>query len=382
MGKRALAGWVSHQCRHLAATTPALDAPSPAVAAARTLCSSATRLFNPLFSPPTPTHARPAVATAVLFLARRPFLVERRRSCAASATRHGPQPKPRPPALTPQRALERPAQQPCPRMLLPRLLVAAATWGGGHHLVHSSNAWRSGVHSFYTTTGSENRELSRTVNVEFGSMEVWVEHPDYVSPDCAGCVSSYNRSAVPLYVCPNTLASAKCGWCGNGKKTCGEQPCFRFHEQRYVVTPSLANQARARAWLVSGVGRRGPGPAGVAPGPLPQPEPPGGGATAPRPPAARGGVGAAARGGTAAGAAVRPRRRRPRRPRGGRGARCAPVFARVRGGFRAAARAGGRRRRASHRPHHHVPLLRCRRSGPTTTGCCSATRRLCGLRRT
>ena len=117
-----------------------------------------------------------------------------------------------------------------------RLLIAAATWSGGHHLVQASKAWRQPVNSFIVTNGTVATNGStyamhrNTYHPEFGTREVWVEFPDHIDPRCAGCAGEQTHGTP---ACP---VPANCGWCGQTGNGC------RYHEQRYVVTPSLANQ--------------------------------------------------------------------------------------------------------------------------------------------
>jgi hypothetical protein len=117
-----------------------------------------------------------------------------------------------------------------------RLLIAAATWSGGHHLVHVSKGWREPVNSFIVTNGSVATNgssyamLRDTHFPAFGTREVWAEFPDHIDPRCAGCQDERTHGTP---ACP---APANCGWCGQTGNGC------RYHEQRYVVTPSLANQ--------------------------------------------------------------------------------------------------------------------------------------------
>lgn len=125
-------------------------------------------------------------------------------------------------------------------MGLARLLVAAATWRGGHELVHMSKAWRSDVSSFYTTNGPQNAELRRESG-PLNTTEVWYEHRDHVAAECDGCVG-FARGTEPPFQCPNTEFANHCGWCGNGGGP--NAPACRFHEQRYVLTPSLGASLR------------------------------------------------------------------------------------------------------------------------------------------
>jgi hypothetical protein len=117
-----------------------------------------------------------------------------------------------------------------------RLLIAAATWSGGHHLVHVSKGWRETVNSFIVTNasvatnGSSYVTLRDVRSADFGTREVWAEFPDYIDPRCAGCAGEHTHNT------PGCPAPAICGWCGQTGNGC------RYHEQRYVVTPSLANQ--------------------------------------------------------------------------------------------------------------------------------------------
>ena len=117
-----------------------------------------------------------------------------------------------------------------------RLLVAGATWSGGHHLVHASKGWRETVNSFFVTNGSVPTNgstyalLRDTHSPAFGTREVWAEFPDYIDPRCAGCAGEETHGT------PECPVPANCGWCGQTGNGC------RYHEQRYVVTPSLANQ--------------------------------------------------------------------------------------------------------------------------------------------
>ena len=117
-----------------------------------------------------------------------------------------------------------------------RLLIAGATWSGGHHLVHASKRWREPVNSFlvtnssFSTNGSTYKLLRDTRFPEHGTREVWAEFPDHIDPRCAGCAGEATHGTP---ACP---APANCGWCGQTGNGC------RYHEQRYVVTPSLANQ--------------------------------------------------------------------------------------------------------------------------------------------
>lgn len=122
-----------------------------------------------------------------------------------------------------------------------RLLVAGATWSGGHELVQMSHTWRRNVNSFFTTNGESYGVLRRVDHAEFGTSEVWASHPDFVAAECRGCcVNASSGTCAPhpdwrehKDTCPNPT---HCGWCGQTGNGC------RFHEQRYVVTPSLANQ--------------------------------------------------------------------------------------------------------------------------------------------
>lgn len=111
-----------------------------------------------------------------------------------------------------------------------RLLVAGATWAGGHDVVQMSHAWRRGVNSFYTTGGDNHTLLSLEEHKGFGTSEVWVQHPDWVADECKGCQHPDWKTR------PDCPFPEHCGWCGQTNHGC------RFHEQRYVITPSLANQ--------------------------------------------------------------------------------------------------------------------------------------------
>ena len=111
-----------------------------------------------------------------------------------------------------------------------RLLVAMPTHrNGGHPYIDASHEWRADVDSFVLTSGNATREIKRTHRAEDNTTEVWLEHPDG-GPECVGCDACAPPDKPCNWTCP---IPSSCGWCG-------PHGC-RFHEQRYTITPSLAN---------------------------------------------------------------------------------------------------------------------------------------------